>query len=128
MPVSKLVRVELTESFIIQLDQIETFLTEADAHPAYDDLLIQLRAKVIPNLRQFPRMGRLFLEQAPQSAEALAQLAKLPNDMLDTLREYLMGDYLILYAYVNNTVVLLTIRHHRQLSFNFQSLWSNGQT
>ena len=67
--VSKLVRVELTESFISQLDQIEIFLTDVEAPTAYDDLLIQLRSKVIPNLRQFPRMGRLFLERAPQSAE-----------------------------------------------------------
>ena len=122
---SKLVRVELAESFISQLDQIEIFLSEVEAPAVYDDLLIQLRSTVIPNLRQFPRMGRLFLERTPQSAEALAQLAKLPIDMLNALREYLMGDYLILYTYVNNTVVLLTIRHHRQLSFNFKSLWSN---
>lgn len=115
--VSKLVRVELAESFITQLGQIEAFLIEADAHAAYDDLLVQLRTKVISGLRQFPRMGRLFLERAPQSAEALAQLAKLPKDVLDTLREYLMGDYLILYACINNAVVLLSIRHHRQLSF-----------
>ena len=123
--VSKLVRVELANSFVSQLDQIEIFLNDVGVSTAYDDLLIQLRSTVIPSLRQFPLMGRLFLERAPQSAEALAQLAKIPIVMLDALREYLMGDYLILYTYLNNTVVLLTIRHHRQLSFNFKSVWSN---
>ena len=35
------------------------------------------------------------------------------------------GDYRILYAEENkgSTVYLLSIRHHRQLSFDFASLW-----
>ena len=35
------------------------------------------------------------------------------------------GDYLILYAERKTcaTVYLLSIRHHRQLSFDFASLW-----
>ena len=116
-------KVELTDSFLAQLDQIETFLSSADAHFAYDDLLVQLRVSVIPNLRRFPRIGRKFLDYPPQSAEALAQLARLPQGAMDALREYLMGDYLILYTEINVTIYLLSIRHHRQLAFDFPSLW-----
>jgi len=112
-------RVELTASFLARLESIEKFLAGADAHFAYDDLLAELRATVIPNLRRFPRMGRPYLEQPPRSAEALNLLARLPAGAPDALREYLSGDYLILYTEVESTVYLLSIRHHRQLSFEF---------
>ena len=41
------------------------------------------------------------------------------------LREYLHGDYLMLYTAMDATatVYLLSIRHHRQLSFDFARLW-----
>lgn len=118
-------RVELTQSFMVRLDAIEAFLLEAGAGFAFDDLLADLRATVIPNLQRFPRIGRRYLAQPPQSAEALAQLAALPTGAPDALREYLHGDYLILYATADAeaTVTLLSIRHHRQLSFDFARLW-----
>ncbi len=83
--------------------------------------MAELRATVIPNLRRFPRIGA----NPPQSAEALAQLAALPAGAPDALREYLHDDYLMLYAAteVDATVYLLSIRHHRQLSFDFAGLW-----
>lgn len=125
----QLYRVELTASFLERLDAIEAFLVEADAGFAFDDLLAEIRATVIPNLRRFPRIGRRYLANPPQSAEALAQLAALPAGSPDALREYLHGDYLLLYsvmdasAQTQATVYLLSIRHHRQLSFDFAKLW-----
>lgn len=118
-------RVELTASFLERLDAIEAFLTEADAAFAFDDLLAELRATVIPNLARFPRIGRRYLDNAPQSAEALAQLAAWQAGAASALREYLHGDYLMLYTVMdaNATVYLLSIRHHRQLSFDFARLW-----
>lgn len=121
-------RVELTASFLERLDAIEAFLTEADAAFAFDDLLAELRATVIPNLARFPRIGRRYLDNPPQSAEALAQLAALPVGAAGALREYLHGDYLMLYTAMDAdaTVYLLSIRHHRQLSFDFARLWPSG--
>lgn len=122
-------RVELTASFLERLGAIDAFLVEADAGLAFDDLLAEIRATVIPNLRRFPRMGRRYLAKPPQSAEALAQLASLPAGAPDALREYLHGDDLLLYLVVDAplqtdaTVYLLSIRHHRQLSFDFARLW-----
>lgn len=127
-----LYRVELTASFLECLDAIEAFLVEAEADFAFDDLLAELRATVIPNLRRFPRIGRRYLAHPPQSAEALTQLAALPAGAPDALREYLHGDYLMLYAVVDaspeakSSVFLLSIRHHRQLSFDFARLWSGS--
>lgn len=121
----ELYRVELTASFLERLDAIEAFLVEADAAFAFDALLAELRGTVIPNLARFPRIGRRYLDHPPQSTEALAQLAALPAGAPEALREYLHGDYLLLYAAmeVNATVYLLSIRHHRQLSFDFTRLW-----
>ncbi len=120
-----LYRVELTASFIERLASIEEFLTEADAAFAYDDLLAELRATVIPNLARFPRLGRRYLDQPPQSAEALALLGALPAGAADALREYLHGDYLVLYTVVeaSSVVYLLSIRHHRQLTFDSGASW-----
>jgi hypothetical protein len=42
-------RVELTASLLERLDAIESFLSDADATFAFDDLLAELRATVIPN-------------------------------------------------------------------------------
>lgn len=118
-------RVELTASFLERLDAIELFLAEADAASAFDDLLAELRATVIPNLARFPRIGRRYLDNPPQSVEALVQLGTLPAGAANALREYLHGDYLLLYAAMDatGTVYLLSIRHHRQLTFDFWAYW-----
>lgn len=105
-------RVDLTDSFLARLESIETFLIEADAGTAFDDLLDQLRSTVIiPNLARFPRIGRRYLDHLPQSAEAISQLAAMPTGAADSLREYLHGDYLMLYTVADElaTVYLLTI-------------------
>lgn len=117
------IRVEFTASFIERLEAIETFLVEADAPRAYDKLLEGLRHTVVSNLGRFSSIGRRYLDQPPHSAESMAQLAALPPGAADPLREYLHGDYLILYTQAGATVYLLSIRHHRQLSFAFAKLW-----
>lgn len=106
----QLYQVELTASFLARLDSIEAFLSEANAEFAFDELVAELRATVITNLRRFPRIGRPYLANPPQSAEALAQLASLPAGAANALREYLHGDYLMLYTIMDaNTTVYLTV-------------------
>ena len=121
-------QVELTASFLELLNSIEAFLGEANAEFAFDALVANIRTTVIPNLRRFPRIGRPYLANPPQSAEALALLASLPVGAANALREYLHGDYLMLYAVIDATatVYLLSIRHHRQLSFDFAGLWPSA--
>ena len=133
-----LYRALLTASFLERLDATLAFLVAADAGSAVDDLLAELRATVIPNLRRFPRIGRRYLAHPPQSAEALAQLAAMAAQHSagapDALREYLHGDYLMLYTVVDAspqttpTVYLLSIQHHSQLSFDFARLWPDATT
>ena len=119
-------RVELAANFLERLEAIELFVIEADAGFAYDNLLSELRATIIPHLARFPRIGRRYLDEPPQSAEALARLGTLPAGAADALREYLHSDYLLLYAAAeaNATVYLLSIWRHRQLAFGFGKLWS----
>jgi plasmid stabilization system protein ParE len=124
-----LYRVELAASFIERLESIEMFLDEANAASAFDSLLSELRSTVIPNLSRFPRIGRRYLDNPPQSAEALGLLAALPAGAAGDLREYLHSDYLMLYAVmdVDAMVYLLSIRHHRQLTFDFVRLWPGSK-
>ncbi len=124
----RLFRVELTASFLARLDVIEAFLVEAEAGFAFDRLLAELRSTVVANLARFPRIGRRYIDNAPRSAEALALLASLPANSADTLREYLHADYLLLYTIsdADAVVQLLSIRHHRELSFDLARLWPNS--
>lgn len=126
----RLFRVELAASFLERLDALEAFLVEADAGFAFDRLVAELRTTVVPNLARFPRIGRRYLDNAPRSVEALTLLASLPDGSADALREYLHGDYLMLYVVAEDKalVQLLTIRHHRELSFDFARLWSAGDS
>jgi len=39
------------------------------------------------------------------------------------MREYVLADYLLLYAQIDGNIYLLAIRHQRQLSFHFASHW-----
>jgi plasmid stabilization system protein ParE len=110
-------RVEVAARFPERLDAIEAFLTKADAAVAFDDLLVELRATVIPNLARFPRVGRRYLDNPPQSAEGLVYLATLPPGAVGALRVYVHGDYLMLYAAMDAeaAVYLLSIWHHCHL-------------
>ncbi len=68
-----------------------------------------------------PASGRPARFLHPNSAQAslrlaavqqLAQSAGLPN-----LSEYVIGPYVVLYAHSDTEVVLLSIKHHRELTY-----------
>jgi hypothetical protein len=69
-------------------------------------------------------MGRSFLTPEIQSVEARTIVERLKTRIgRGEIREYLTGDYLMLYALIGDTVYLLSVKHHRQLSFNFDRFW-----
>ena len=118
--------VKLTASFERKLEEIEAFLREADAPHAFDLLLDELTDTVVPNLERFPNMGSLFLQRPVRSVEVangVDRLIKLSSSISNNceLREYVMTHYLLLYARTEDVVYLLSIRHQRQLSFDFQT-------
>lgn len=120
--------IKLTANFERNLGEIEAFLTAAQAPHAFDALLDELMDTTIPNLERFPGLGRLFLERPVRSVEAANGVARLTQQLGaiaqdGELREYVMTHYLLLYARIQGTVYLLSIRHQRQLSFDFESHW-----
>lgn len=121
-------QVKLTANFERNLEEIEGFLLKAGAPHAYDALLDELTDTIIPNLEKFPEVGRLFFTHPERSIEVSNSSERLKKQLHATgksgeLREYVFSDYLLLYARFDPAVHLLSIRHHRQLSFDFRGLW-----
>ena len=117
--------VKVTANFEANLGAIESFLAESDATQVITALLGELADSIVPNLERYPEIGRPFLDRPAHSIEARETIKRLRSQIGSTaLREYLAGDFLILYAVVERTVYLLSIKHHRQLSFDFPAHWS----
>jgi hypothetical protein len=120
--------VKLTAKFECNLDEIEAFLQEAESAWAFYALLDELTDTVIPNLGRFSGMGRSFLERPTRSVETTNGIVRL-TEQLNAIAEgsevceYVMKHYLLLYAQIKGTLYLLSIRHHRQLSFDLASHW-----
>jgi hypothetical protein len=75
-------------------------------------------------------MGRLYFERPLRSIEASNGLNRLRNQLSairkdGEIRECVMPHCLLLYATIDNKVYLLSLRHHRQLSFDFEALWAD---
>jgi len=122
--VAKKTTVKLTANFERNIEAIEAFLDEAGAPQIYDRLLDDLSNTLIPNLEHFPAMGRIFLACPVCSVEVANALECLQVKLREgALREYLFADYLVLYVQFDDAIHLLSIKHHRQLSFDFQMLW-----
>ncbi len=118
------VTVRFTANFESNLTLIETFWAENEHPQGFDRLLDELGETVVPNLERFPGMGRPFLKSQAESVEALAKLEKIESriaklDSKGELREYVMDEYLVLYAALKSAVYLLAIKHQKQLAFDF---------
>ena len=115
--------VRLTANFERNLAEIEAFLATVDAGDAFGVLIDELLDTVVPNLERFPAMGRSFLERVPGSVEVVAAQTALRARLVGAdLREYLLKNYLVLYALEGDVIHLLALRHHRQLSFDLARL------
>jgi len=119
--------VHLTANFEADLDQIRQFLQPESSSPPitpYQRLLDQLLEVVTPNLESYPAVGRLFADRTAASLEGQHRLVILREQARGMeIREYLFGEYLLLYAVTERAVYLLSIRHHRQLSFDLEAFW-----
>lgn len=126
---AKKIDIKFTEHFEADLKDIKRYLLEIDASNAFDHLLDELLDKVIPTLERFPELGRPFFERPICSVEAGNAMAALQNKLmtltseLQAVREYVLKKHLLLYALIDGTIYLLTIKHQRQLSFDLEGLW-----
>jgi plasmid stabilization system protein ParE len=129
---SNLAVVRITANFEANLAQIAAYWAERGAPRTYAKLIDELIDTVIGNLERHPRIGRSFFARSAQSAEVKERVAAIMKRFgAFDVREYLSGDYLLLYAITGRAgsgkgqaaIYLLSIKHHRQLSFDFEGFW-----
>jgi hypothetical protein len=116
-------RVEAAPNFLSNLEATHLFFVEQDADSAterFRKLKADLR-EMITVLSWSSAGGHpaRFLTgrsaQARLRAQAVQQLAAQAG--LPTLREYLVSRHIVLYAHAETEVVLLALKHQRQLSY-----------
>jgi plasmid stabilization system protein ParE len=122
MPSHSVIRV--TGNFERNLDDIQQFLAASGASLAFNLLLDELFGTVLPNLEHYPLIGRDFMARLPRAVEGINLHEALQARLgAAHIREYAHGDYLLLYALLEEKIHLLAIRHHRQLSFDLNAFW-----
>lgn len=118
-------RIRVSANFGHNLEAIEAFFEENEAPQVFETLLDLVFDRLIPNLESHPRLGRDFLAHAPGSEEGKRLHSRVVKLLQGAeLREYLLDDYLVLYALTGADVILLSIKHHRQLSFDLPKFWT----
>jgi hypothetical protein len=117
-------KVEAAPNFLANLDAAHQFFQVQDADTA-DTRLAKLKEdlrEMIAILAWSPASGRpaRFLSaksaQATLKANAVQQLAEQAG--LPHLREYVVGQHIVLYAHSDTDVVLLAVKHQRQLIYS----------
>jgi len=116
-------KVEAAPNFLANLDAAHQLFLVQDADSA-DTRLAKLKAdfrEMVAILSWSPVSGRPARFLAAKSAQAtlkantvqqLAEQAGLPS-----LREYVVGQHIVLYAHSDTDVVLLALKHQRQLMY-----------
>ena len=121
-----MIQIRATDNYRANLDSIEAYWEACLFPTGHGRLLTELAATALVHLRNHPRMGRNFLQRQSKSVDTVTRAQKL-DALLNTLgtdaqraeiREYVMTDYLLLYALVGDVIYLLAIKHHKQLSFD----------
>lgn len=117
-------QVSAAPNFVTSLDAVQAFMVAQDAASA-QARFVQLKRdlrEMKTLLAWSPASGRPARFLQAKSAQArlrlaavqqLAQSAGLPH-----LREYVLGSHVVLYAHSDTEVVLLSLKHHRQLTYN----------
>ena len=102
------------------VDEAVAYLVGLGADAAAQALLDKAYEALPERLLLAPRIGRNFIVRNPQTPEVRAvweaARASLGNDI--ELREYILDDYLVLYAIHGDCIHLLTLRHQRQCGFD----------
>ena len=113
-----------TQNFSANLLAIQAFLG-SEGHKPFQRFLDRLFDDIVPQLCRFPKSGRSFLAHTIHSSEAKSLAKKLRTRLNrdDDLREYIVDEYLLLYLLRDNHLVFLSVKHHRQLSFDLKQFW-----
>lgn len=124
MPLPVNAQIVAAQSFVRHVRAARAFLQEQEEDRAdvrYEALLTRL-SEARDLLRWNPAAGRpaRFLQAQSFQGRALAARAKALAEAhgLPQLRELVIKPYVLLYAHGADRVLLLALRHERQLGFN----------
>lgn len=122
------VKVKVAANFKSNLSEIESFYRRREEIDLFDLFLDELSGTIIPHLERFPSIGRAFSDHALQSAEAASRVDQLIQKLSKfgeplEIREYISRSHVILYALAPKHIYLLSVRHQRQVSFDFDAMW-----
>jgi len=113
-----------TENFSCNLDAIRLFL-EPEGRAVFERLFNRLSDNIVPMLCRYSQSGRIFLQHPVRSKDARLLLRKLGTFLKKggELREFVADDYLVLYLLRGTRIFFLSIKHHRQLSYDLRRFW-----
>lgn len=110
----KRLKVTGTANFVRNLEALRDFHTE---HPeGFVRAVARMQNEVLPLLRRQPHVGRLH------------DKGQLPRPIIDrvrgrlgggVLREIVLDEYVLLYLVGEKVLALISIRHQRELDFDF---------
>jgi len=116
-------RLQAAQSFVSNVRSAHEFLRQQDSTKAetrYDALLVRLK-EAREHLRWNPAAGRpaRFLEAHSAQGQSMAAraVALAAAHGVPQLRELVVKPLVLLYAHGNDRVVLLALKHERQLVF-----------
>lgn len=126
MPLPVNARIEAAQSFVQNVQSAREFLLQQDsagAEARYQRLLAQLKeARAL--LHWNPAAGRparfLDVHSAQGQAMAARAIALAKAHGVPRLRELITNPYVLLYAHSADRVVLLSLKHERQLMFRVE--------
>lgn len=125
MPLPVNARVQAAQSFVRHVRAAREFLVQQDSASAsarYDALLVRLK-EAREYLRWNPAAGRparFLMAQSTQGQAMAARAASLAAAHgVPGLRELVVKPYVLLYAHGDDRVVLLALKHERELVFQF---------
>jgi hypothetical protein len=116
-------RVDFAESFGERLRVLEEFMLaqDPDSASARIEDLQQEVLRFIDLVKLHPKIGRPAGMLAANSAEGQWRLERVLQLASDTgmpeLREYVLHAHLALYAHSDSRVLMLSIRHQRELGY-----------
>ncbi|MBN3851700.1 hypothetical protein G3N58_33650 [Paraburkholderia sp. Ac-20342] len=115
--------VEAAPNFLVTLDEARRFLVEQDVDTA-SRRFARLQAELVEMVQMLgwsPGCGRHVRFLAARSAQARLRLARVQRlaaeAALPDLREFVLEQYVVLYAHSSERVALLAIKHQRQLTY-----------
>ena len=124
MPLPTTAVVEAAPSFLGRLAEIHQFFREQDPESA-DARLARLKAdlrQMVEILGWSPGSGRPARFNSVRAAQGMLYREEVQANAMSAdvpmLREYIVADFVVLYAHSETEVVLLSLRHQRQLRFS----------